>query len=177
MPTKSKTEKVKEKLQPLKTLARYGKIRHEAEDEHARVLADNLDTLQEKLRALKFKELSIMGEIKKVGEAWGMALDLPKGRQLHVRAVKDPDAEGQYILGAHVEAHRSRPGAHLQGDSNHKLGGKLLQRVLKNTKIFENYRVKFPGKWLKVKVSVDKVLDRKEVEKMYQMRSRIKPTH
>jgi hypothetical protein len=177
MPAKSKAEKVKEKLRPLKTLASYGKIRHEAEDEHARVLADNLGTLQEKLIALKFKELSIVGEIKKVGEAWGMALDLPKGRQLHVRAVKDPDAEGQYVLGAHVEAHRSRPSAHLQGDSNHKLGGKLLQGILKKTKLFANYRVKLPGKWLKVKVAVDKVLNRKDIEQMYQMRSEKKPTH
>ncbi|HMF31464.1 MAG TPA: hypothetical protein VKK79_08625 [Candidatus Lokiarchaeia archaeon] len=171
----SRTEKVKEKLRPLKTIANYRKIRHEAEDEHARVLADNLTKLREKLRALKFQDLSIVGEIKKVGEAWGMALDLPKGRQLHVRAVKDPAAEGQYILGAHVEAHRNRPRAHLQGDSNHTLGGKLLQGFLKKTKLFQNQRVKFPGKWLKVKVSVDKLLGRKEVEQLYKERAKKQP--
>ncbi len=158
-------EKFKEKLRPLKTLASYRKIAQEAEDEHGHVLASNLDILKERLRALGFQELSILGEIKKVGEAWGMARDMLKGRQLHMRAVKDPLLDGHFILGAHLEAHRSRPAAHLKGDSNHKKGGKLLRKILKNTKLFKNRYVKLAGKCCRV--SVDQTLDRTATKMLY----------
>jgi hypothetical protein len=158
-------ESFKEKLRPLKILASYGKIAREAEDEHGHVLAANLDVVKEQLRALEFQELSILGEIKKVGEVWGLARDMSQGRQLHVRAVKDPQFEGHYILGAHLEAHRSRPAAHLKGDSDHKKGGKLLRKFLKKTKLFKNRCVKLAGKWCRV--GVDITLDRKATKLLY----------
>ncbi len=158
-------ERFKEKFRPLKTLASYRKIAQEAEDEHGHVLAANLSAVKEHLGVLEFKQLSILGEIKKVGEAWGMARDMPKGRQLHVRAVKDPLLDGHFILGAHLEAHRSRPAAHLKGDSNHKKGGKLLRKFLKKTKLFKNRYVKLAGKCCRV--SVDRALDRTATKILY----------
>ncbi len=158
-------ETFKEKLRPLKTLASYGKIAREAEDEHGHVLAANLDAVKAQLLALEFEELSILGEVKKVGEAWGLARDMSRGRQLHVRAVRDPQIEGHYILGAHLEAHRRRAAAHLQGDSDHKKGGKLVRKFLGKTKLFKKRCVKINGKWCRV--SVDKALSRKDVKQLY----------
>ncbi len=158
-------ETIKEKLRPLKTLTSYGKIAREAEDEHGHVLAVNLDAVKERLLAMEFQQLSILGEIKKVGEAWGLARDMPKGRQLHMRAVKDPLLDGHFILGAHLEAHRNRLGAHLQGDSDHKKGGKLLRKFLKKTTLFKNRCVKLAGKCCRV--SMDSTLNRKETKRLY----------